>query len=1078
MGRIVHTLRKTARTGCLTLLVLSVQAALHAGDDGLHFERVGTESGPPQEVITALCQDRAGFIWIGSRDGLTLYDGYTFRVFEHDPSDPSSMSDNAIRTIHEDRRGNLWLGTNTGGLNRLDRATWQFQHFRHDSADPRSLSHDSVYAILEDRTGALWVGTQVGLNRFDYETGTFERFMADPGDPGSISSDYVYTLYQDRDGRLWVGTIDGGLNLWQPESGTFTALRHDPDDPRTLNDDIVFAVVEDLSGSLWVGTNQGLNVMDPNSGSFRRFEHDPQDATTLSDPLITSLALGPPGKLWIGTHGGGLNELDIESGRFRAWRHAPYRRDSLGDDRVITLLNDRAGALWIATWGGGLNRLTKSSLLLSASADNARMPEGLSSSDIAALFSDREGGIWIGTRAGDLVRRDPERGIDRHYVYGGARGTSRIVLHFAEDREGQIWIATNVGVLRLDPRTGEEVAFAHDPLDPTRLGPGYVRGMMVDREGGLWVGTGEGGVQRLDADGRVVERFLHDPGNPASLSDDYVTVLFEDHAGTLWVGTRSGGLNALDRKTGRAVRYLPDPGKEGALSHHFVSSIIEDSEGTLWVGTGGGGLNRVDRLDDGALRFTRFGEADGLIDNDVMGILEDDDGSLWVSTKRGLTRLDPRAGTFANLFIADGLPAGEFEAGAVARSRDTLYFGSVKGLVAIPTNSAFPIPASSPTVVTAIRRSTGIPLGERPVWELEELETPYGDWLSLEFGVLDYSADHRHQYAYRLGDADEDWIDLGSRREITFTDLDPGIYEFAVRGRNSQAVWSTASPALQIRVIPPFWMTLWFRIVLLLSVVALAVLWHSVRTEVLKKRNRELVQLTEQRERAREELRQAYERLRKVTRRLEASKEDERKRIARELHDDMGPSLTAVIINLQLLLTTSDADKILRRITDTVDLVDRMIERIRDLSLALRPPLIDELGLVAALSGYLESEAERTGIVIDLKSAQVARELPPEIEITAFRVVQEAVTNVIRHADATRAEVTVQQQNGRLELIVEDNGRGFNVGDTMEQAAAGKALGLLGMQERVDMQGGEVVIESTPGKGTVIRASMPVEIQP
>jgi signal transduction histidine kinase/ligand-binding sensor domain-containing protein len=1062
----------------LALLAWSVQVATGAGDEGLHFERVGSESGPPQEVITSLCQDRTGFIWIGSRAGLTLYDGYTFRIFEHDPADPTSISDNTIRTIYEDRRGGLWFGTNTGGLNRLDRATWQFEHFRHESADPRSLSHDSIYAILEDSAGDLWIGTQVGLNRFDHETGTFERFMADPGDPGSISSDYVFTLYRDRGGRLWVGTIDGGLNLWHADSGTFTAFRHDSDDQRTLNDDIVFAIIEDAAGNLWVGTNEGLNLMDRESGTFRRFEHDPQDVTTISDSLITSLALGPPGKLWVGTHGGGLNELDIESGTFRAWRHEPYRRDSLGDDRVITLLTDRAGALWIGTWGGGLNRLTKSSLLLSASADKARMPENLDIDDVSALFSDSEGGIWMGTRTGDVVRRDPKQGTDRHYLYGGAGGNPRIIVHFAEDRDGHIWIATNVGAIRLDPDTGEEVAYSHDPEDPASLGPGYVRGMMVDREGRLWLGTGEGGVQQLDADGPVVDRFLHDPANPASLSDNYVTVLLEDHAGTLWVGTRSGGLNAVDREAGRVERYLPDPGKQSALSHHYVTSIIEDSEQTLWVGTGGGGLNRLERRGDGGLRFARFSKANGLIDDDVMGILEDDDGSFWVSTKRGLTRLDPRTGTFANFFIADGLPAGEFEPGAVARTRNTLYFGSVKGLVAIPASSPFPTPAPSPTVVTAIRMPTGMLRGERPVWDLEELKTPYGDWLSIEFGVLDYSADHRHQYAYRLGGDDRDWIDLGSRREITFTDLDPGAYAFAVRGRNSQAIWSTANTTLHIRVIPPFWMTPWFRAVLLLAVVSLAVVWHRVRTAALMKRNRELMELTEQREKARQELRRAYERLRMLTRRLEAAKEDERKRIARELHDEMGPSLTAVIINLQLMSKSSDADKTARRITDTVDLVDRMIERIRDLSLDLRPPLIDQLGLVPALSGYLEAQAERTGLVIDLKEASAAKGLSPEIEITAFRVVQEAVTNVIRHANAKRAAVTVRQHDGRLELIVSDDGHGFDVGDTMERAAAGKALGLLGMQERVNVQGGEVAIESTPGKGTVIRASIPVEVQP
>jgi signal transduction histidine kinase len=575
----------------------------------------------------------------------------------------------------------------------------------------------------------------------------------------------------------------------------------------------------------------------------------------------------------------------------------------------------------------------------------------------------------------------------------------------------------------------------------------------------------------------VQQRFLHDPEDPESISDDYVTTLYEDHRGTLWVGTRSGGLNALDRETGRAVRYLPEPGKDDALSHHYVTSIVEDSENTLWIGTGGGGLNQVIRDDDGSLRFTRVTEAQGLIDDDVMGIAEDADGSFWISTKRGLTRFDLRTGAFASLFVADGLPSGEFEPGAVTSSAQTLYFGSVRGLVAIPRGSSFPEQAASPTVITSIKTAAGELVGDSPVWELRELEIPWGDWLSLEFAVMDYSAEHRHHYSYRLGD-DTEWIDLGPHRDVTFTNLNPGLYDFAVRGRNSQGVWSMAAPVLKLNIVPPFWMTLWFRLVLLLAVISAAVLWHRVRTAALKKRNIELWELTEQREKARQELRRAFDRLRKLTRRLEVAKEDERKRIARELHDDMGPSLTAVIINLQLLSNGPDKEKAAQRIADTIDLVDRMVERIRDLSLNLRPPLIDELGLVAALSGYLEAQAERTGIEIELKEGTVEKGLPPEVEITAFRVVQEAVTNVIRHAGADAATVIVRQRDGRLDLIVSDRGRGFNVGDTMERASAGKAIGLLGIQERVSMLGGQVAIESTPGKGTTIRASMPVEVEP
>jgi signal transduction histidine kinase/ligand-binding sensor domain-containing protein len=1036
----------------------------------LYFDRVGTESGPPPEVITSVYQDRAGFVWIGSRDGLTLYDGYTFNVFEHDPSDPTSISDNTIRAIFEDRRGNLWLGTNTGGLNRLDRATWKFEQFRHDSSDSRSLSHDSVYAILEDRGGALWVGTQSGLNRFDPGTGTFERFLSDPEDPGSLSHDYVYALHEDAEGTLWVSTIGGGLNRRDPHTGRFTAYRHDPDDPQSLSSDGALAILEDASGSLWVSSMDGLNLLDRDSGTFRRFGLE----SGLTDPLVPALAPGPPGKLWVATHGGGLCQFDTASGRFRAWRHDARQRHSLSADEVVVLLADRSGALWVGTWGGGLVRVTPPSLLLSASAELARVPEDLAIDDISALMIDGGGRVWIGTRSGDVVRRDPGTVSDRHYIRGGVPGQSRIITQFSEDREGRVWIATNGGVIRLDPEGGDHVFFHHSPDDPRSIGPGYVRAVLEDRLGRLWIGTGEGGVQRIDGEGKVLQRFLHDSADPESLSDDYVTFLFEDSRGVLWAGTRSGGLNALDPQTGNATRYQPEPGDENSISHHYVISMIEDASGTLWVGTGGGGLNRVDSLGQGRLRFTRITEAGGLIDDDVMGIVEDDDHSLWISTKRGLSRYDPGSGDFSSFFVVDGLPSGEFEPGAVARDPATLYFGTVKGLVAIPTGSPFPTSAPSPTVITSIRTASGELDPGPPVWERESLKVPWGQWLSVEFAVLDHSADRRHRYAYRLGGAEREWIDLGARREITFTDLDPGQYEFAVSGRNSQGVWSPALPTLKIRIVPPFWMTNWFRGALALFAISAIVVGHRMRLNTVEKRNRELEALHEQREKAREELGQAYQRLTRLTRRLEAAKEEERRFIARELHDEMGPALTAVIINLQLSREDRDEDKRSRRIADTIEQVDRMVDKIRAISLDLRPPLLDELGLVPALKGYMEAQSQRSGLEIDVEGTNAINGLTPEIEITAFRVVQEAVTNVIRHAGASQATVEVRQTDRELQLMVRDDGSGFDMRQSMDRAAAGKALGILGMQERVRMLDGDIRIDSVPGRGTRIEVRLPV----
>ena len=501
--------------------------------------------------------------------------------------------------------------------------------------------------------------------------------------------------------------------------------------------------------------------------------------------------------------------------------------------------------------------------------------------------------------------------------------------------------------------------------------------------------------------------------------------------------------------------------------------MFEDSRGRLWVGTAGGGLNRIERDAAGGVRFTPVTENDGLVDNDVMGLLEDDGGSLWISTRRGLSRFDPETSHFANFGVSDGLPAAEFEPGAVARSRDRLYFGSVGGLVAIPIETTFAPPASSPVVIASITTTAGHVRGNLPAWKTTEVEVPYGDWLSFELAVLDYRTEGGHRYAYRL---DEDWIDLGSRRDITFTDLQPGTHEFAAMGRNSQGVWNETVSTLQIRVVPPFWMTGWFRGLSVLLVISLFIVGHRLRLSAVERRNRELLRLHEQRERAREELREAYVRLRRLTRRLEAVKEDERRHLARELHDEMGPALTAVIINLQLLSEHPEPERVIRKIPDTIRLVDRLIQRVRDLSLDLRPPLLDELGLVPALKGYMESQAQRGRLRIDVQAEDTIQGLPPEVEIATFRVAQEAVTNVIRHAGADRATVTVRAGLGQVEVRVRDNGRGFDVRDTLNGGVTGKALGLLGIQERVTMLGGELEIDSGAGRGTEVRARIPIEV--
>jgi len=482
------------------------------------------------------------------------------------------------------------------------------------------------------------------------------------------------------------------------------------------------------------------------------------------------------------------------------------------------------------------------------------------------------------------------------------------------------------------------------------------------------------------------------------------------------------------------------------------------------------------------MRFRRFGEPEGLVDSNVRAMVADDDGTLWLATAHGLSRFQPGTGTFVNYGGGEGLPVTGFNTGSAFASRQRLYFGTAHGVLSIARGTPFEAAAPAPTLlrsILALDRTLDL---ERPAWELERLEVPWGEVLTFQFAVLDYSEVERHRYAYRLLGLRDDWVDVGPRREVTFTNLDPGRYTLSVRGRSARGVWSQSPVDLALVVVPPFWMTTWFRLAALTVLASVALGGHKVRTSRLERRNRELLALKEQRElalaeahRSQARLNEAYGRLRRLTGRLELAKEDERKRIARELHDEMGQALTAAKINLQLLLADGGTEgDVVERVEDTIGLVDRMIGHVRTLSLDLRPPLLDELGLAAALRSYLEALAKRSGLEIRVSTDSAPARLAPEIEITAFRVIQEAVTNVMRHAEASTVEVRIAREDDALALSVADDGRGFDVEATLERAAGGRHLGLLGIRERVESLGGTVDLRSSPAAGTRMRVRVPL----
>jgi signal transduction histidine kinase len=462
----------------------------------------------------------------------------------------------------------------------------------------------------------------------------------------------------------------------------------------------------------------------------------------------------------------------------------------------------------------------------------------------------------------------------------------------------------------------------------------------------------------------------------------------------------------------------------------------------------------------------------------IVGIAEDSDGSLWFSSRQGLTRLDPDAGQIVNHVPQSGLPTSEFNPRAAAADAAYLYFGSAAGLVSVPTGAEFRTRAAPLVHVTELERLTGNSSIRQPLGNGDRVRVPYDEALSVRFAVLDY-AEVPHNYEYRLKTRDA-WIPIGTRHELLLANLAPGNYELQVRGRDVFGQWG-GSDALRIEVVPPFWMTDWFRMLLVSSLALLLLVAHRVRLGALKRRNEELEALKNQRETAlhraeasQRRLSEAYEDLRGLTQRLESAKEEERLAISRELHDDLGQSLTAAKLNLQLLRRQKGSATGLVRLDDTVGMLDSMIGRVRTISLALRPPLLDEAGLVPALELYLDAIAERSGIDIHLDAAGAVPDGDtPAMRLTVFRIVQEAVNNALRHAEARTIDVRMRRDEDGLRVEIQDDGIGFDLQAVQDRARGGRHLGLLGMAERVHGLAGRFSIDTRPGAGCRIEAWIP-----
>ncbi len=1063
----------------------------------LRFEQLSTEQGLSQSVVNCIFQDSRGFLWLGTQGGLNRYDGYGFKVYEHDAGDPASLSHDWVLTLVEGPSGDLWIATEGGGVSRWRQTTDSFTSYRNDPNDPQSLSGDFIVALAWDPDGSLWIGARdSGLNRFEpsdpqAQAGVFQRFRHRPDDPASLADDRIRAVYVDRSQRLWVGTWGGGLELFERKRQTFSHFRHDPGDPRSLSDDHVRAITEDPHGALWIGTQAGLNRYDPESGSFERYLHDPAVAGSLSHDRVRSLLVDRDGRLWVGTDGG-LNLWQQESGRLRPGRFASYHPDpkdpySLGSDQVLALFQDRSGVLWISTVGTGVSKWNPATWEFSQYLSNDR---GGTGSTVFAISEASDGALWIGTFGDGLMRldRDPvNRAPLRRIRYRHDPSDDRSlrddrVTALLHDRQGTLWVGTVGGGLgRLDRSTGSFEHHRHDPRKDDSLSDDSVTALHQSRDGKLWVATLRGLDLRLPEG--TFRHFRHHPEDPESLAHDRVFSLAEDPEGRLWLATDGGGLNRLDVSTGAFLRVRHDPQIPRSLSSDELLAVHIDARGRLWAGTKSSGLEKLESLDatSGEARFENYSRSQGLPDNTIWGILSEPEGPLWLSTTRGLARLDPETGTVRSYDTSHGLPANELNQGSHFRSASgELFFGTVNGVTAFFPDRLRSNITVPPVVLTRFTRFNE-PVGfDRPLFDVDSIELSYSDhFLAFEFSALDFIAPAKNQYRYQLAGFDDAWVDLGRRRRVDFTDFEPGDYVLRVQGSNSEGVWNEDGLEVRIRVRPPFWATWWFRALVLIAAAGAVRLGYDLKTRSVRRNARRLRELVEAR-----------------TTELEAAQEqllrNERLTVLGELAGSVAHEIRnplAVIKNALFLLQrqlSADAavgDQlaiVYEEIRRTDRIVTELLDYARSRPTAFRPFALQEAASQALAAIEIPHEI------------QVDRRFEPQpLNVMAdAEQIRQILVNLLENAvqamsDGGELQVDCRSSDGEATVAVLDTGPGIpeeHLSKVFEPLFTTKANGIgLGLPlslRYARLNRGRIECGSLPGTGAFFRLILPISSRP
>ncbi|MBI5474956.1 MAG: SMP-30/gluconolactonase/LRE family protein, partial [Ignavibacteriae bacterium] len=840
------------RTLALSLLPMLCIAQLRPD---LKFDHISLKDGLSNFTVTSIAQDRQGYLWFGTEDGLNRYDGYTFDQYLYDPSATSVLPSPRINSLAVSRSGKLWIGTQ-GGLVIHDPVAGTFERATITPGDWKGQPVSAITSLFEDSRGTMWIATAAGA------------FYVRNGDSlyrhdSLAGRSAVRCFAEDSTGTLWIGTTNGGL-LRREQSGARV-------ERIAISDNDITSLAVDKQNVLWIGTSTGLCRLDITSNRLQRYARKSNDPHSLDEDMIVDLLVDRRGSLWVGTMSIGLRKYNPAANNFFRFEHEPDNPHSLDKSRIQALFEDAGGLLWVSTYRGGLNRYDPRRDQFINIRPASQTEKGLSARSVYTVCEDKFGDVWIGTVGGGLNRYNPTTGKFKVYLrLRSAAPTLRrsevadtlavkteAILSLYEDSFGELWIGAADALYKYDRPRDRFIAFPTPKSANSSRFETNVKCINEDATGTLWIGTHGGGVHRFNRATQTFRTYRTVADNPRSLSGMVVWSILRDHAGTMWFGTFGSGINRYNPATDDFTRFPEDRSSPLFSRLGSVYCITEGPDSALWIGSFAGGMHRFDpRTGEVATYLKR----DGLPNNFVKAIVPDARGFLWASTDLGLSRFDPRAGVFRNYTHEDGLHDDVFLSGAYHRGHSgRLYFGGENGLTMFRPNSIQENTRIPPVVLKHLYLFDQEHAARGTGWMSAGVSLPYNqNFLLFEFAALDFVNPTRQQYQYIMEGFDREWLYSANRRSARYTNLPPGHYIFRVKGTNSDGVWNDEGTSLAITIMPPFWERWWFRIVVGLFI--LASMWGIYQYRVNKLLDLERLRI----------------------------------RIASDLHDDIGSSLTKI----------------------------------------------------------------------------------------------------------------------------------------------------------------------------------------